>query len=365
MKRIVQIIPSLDRSGAEKQLTLLAKGLPRNEFDVHVCALTRGGPYEADLRAADIPTTVIGKHWRVDPAAYWKLKRYLAALKPDLVQTWLFAANSYGRLAARQVGVGRIFASERCADPWKAGYELAIDRYLARWTDRMIVNSSGVRDFYVAHGLPAEKFQIIPNGIDLPSAALLPRAELLAQLALPADAKLIAVIGRLWPQKRIKDVIWGADLLQVLRPDVHVLVMGDGPQRARLEKFARQCRVEQKVHFLGQRANATRLLSACDLLWLTSGYEGLPNVVMEAMAAGKPVIATDIPGNRDLVIEGETGYLIPVGDRAALTARTNKLLQEPELAARLGAAGRERIASQFRIDQMISSYAELYRQWLA
>lgn len=363
-KRILQIIPTLDRSGAEKQLVLLAAGLARPEFDVHVCVLTRSGPLAADLEAAGVPLTVIGKRGKVDPAGFLRLKRQIAALKPDLVHTWLFAANSYGRAAALAVGVRRIVAGERSVDPWKAWHELAIDRWLARRTDRIVVNSSGVRDFYVHHGLPSEKFTVIPNGIGPFAPSDLTRAELLAELGLPENARLIGAVGRLWPQKRIKDLIWAADLLKVIRDDVHLLIIGDGPLRRKLERFREQVRIEDKVHFLGHRNDVPRLLPHFDALWLASEYEGMPNVVMEAMAAGVPVVATDISGNCDLVVPGETGYLVPVGDRAAFARETRRLLEDAELGRRLGEAGRRRMLTEFTIEQMIERHANLYRELL-
>ena len=134
-RRILQIIPTLDRSGAERQLTLLALGLPRGEFDVHVCALTRGGPLAQDLQSAGIPVTVIGKRWKIDLRAYARLNRLVRAVRPDLVHTWLFAANAYGRWAAAACGVKCLVAGERCVDSWKGWLELAIDRRLARHTD--------------------------------------------------------------------------------------------------------------------------------------------------------------------------------------------------------------------------------------
>ena len=164
-KRLLHIIPTLDRGGAEKQLALLAGGLPADEFDVHVCALSRGGPLEADLAARNVPFTLIGKSRKVDPVAYRRIKRHIDRLQPDLVHTWLFAANSYGRTAALFSGVDRIVASERCVDRWKAWYELAIDRFLARRTSRIVVNSHGVRDFYVQRGLPGDKFVVIPGSV--------------------------------------------------------------------------------------------------------------------------------------------------------------------------------------------------------
>ena len=365
MPRVLHIIPTLDRSGAEKQLALLATRLSRDEFDPHVCVLTRSGPYEEELKQAGVPVTVIGKPLKIDPAAFLRLKRHVAGLRPDLVHTWLFAANSYGRAAAQAAGVRRIVAAERCVDPWKVWHELAIDRWLARRTDRIVVNSSGVRDFYVRNGLPEEKFVLIHNGISAPPASDLAREELLADLGLPENARLIGAVGRLWPQKRIKDLIWAADLLKVIRDDVHLLIIGDGPHHRRLEQFRRQVQIEDKVHFLGHRNDVPRLMPHFDLLWLASEYEGLPNVVMEGMMAGVPVVATDISGNRDLIVPGETGYLVPVGDRAALARQANKLLDDHELAKRLGESGRRRVLAEFSVERMVDAHVKLYRDLLA
>ncbi|HEX7377175.1 MAG TPA: glycosyltransferase [Pirellulales bacterium] len=364
MDRVLHIIPTLDRSGAEKQLTLLATGLARKSFDPHVCALTRGGPYAADLRGAGIPVMEIGKSFKADPAAFFRLKRHIAALRPDLVHTWLFAANSYGRAAALAAGVKHIIAAERCVDPWKVWHELAIDRWLARRSNRIVVNSGGVRDFYVRQGLPPEKFTIIPNGIS-PRPVDACRAELLAEFGLPEQAKVIGAVGRLWPQKRVKDLIWAADLLKVIRDDVHLLIFGDGPQRARLERFRRQVRIEDKVHFLGHRGDVARWMPHFDLLWLASEYEGLPNVVLEAMAAGLPVVATDISGNRDLIVPEETGYLVPVGDRAALARHANQLLDDHELSRRLGEAGRQRVLAEYTVERMVERHERLYCEVLS
>src|SRR4051812_1016003 len=113
-RRILQIISTLDRSGAEKQLVMLATGLPREEFEVHVCALTRGGPLATELNEQNIPLSVIGKVWKYDPSAHWRLKRHIEHIRPDLVQTWMFTANAYGRMAALAAGVQCLVASERC-----------------------------------------------------------------------------------------------------------------------------------------------------------------------------------------------------------------------------------------------------------
>jgi glycosyltransferase involved in cell wall biosynthesis len=252
-------------------------------------------------------------------------------------------------------------AGERCVDRWKVWHEFALDRRLAKITERIVVNSSGVRDFYVSRGLSAEKFVVIANGVEpFDPGAPTSRGQLLAELGLPPDARLIAAIGRLWPQKRIKDLIWAADLLKVARDDAHLLIIGDGPQRWRLLRFRDQVEICDRVHFLGQRSDVPRILAHVDCLWLGSGYEGQSNAILEAMAAAAPVVATDIAGNRDLVRHEETGYLAPVGDRAAFARRTSALLDDPELARRLGLAGQKRVREEFSVEKMVRRHAALY-----
>src|SRR3954463_15842344 len=134
---VLQLIPTLDRSGAEKQMVILAKGLPRDRFRVQVAALTRLGPLQADLEAAGIPVALIGKRLKLDPLALGRLVRFLKSGRFDVVQTWIFAANTYGRIAARWAGVPVVVTAEMAVDLWKGPRELAVDRYLARRTDRV------------------------------------------------------------------------------------------------------------------------------------------------------------------------------------------------------------------------------------
>lgn len=363
--RILHIIPTLVRGGAEKQLMLLAPNLPSDRYDVHVCALTSGGPYQQTLEAHGIPVHIVGKTWKVDPWAYGCLRRHIRRLGPDIVHTWIFAANSYGRQAALSCGVPRLVAGERSIDLWKNSLQFAIDRHLARRSQAIVVPSAGVRDFYVRHGLPQQKFHVIANGISLDESWNGPsRDELLASINVPASARLIGVVARLWPQKRLKDAIWAGELVSAVHQNVHVVLLGDGPERWRLERFCRQVHLDGRIHFLGHREDASSFFPHFDCLWLTSAYEGLPNAIMEAMAAGIPVVATDISGNRDLVVSGETGYLVPLGDRAALARQTNQLLQDEPLRQKLGRAGNRRVRDHFSLDQMVQDYDELYQKLL-
>ena len=365
--RVLHIIPTLDLGGAEKQLVLLARGLPRDEFDTQVCCLTRGGPREAELREAGISAEVIGKRHKVDPVAYRRLKNHIRDVQPDIVHTWLFAGNAYGRKAALAAGVEHIVAGERCVDRWKRWPQFVIDRYLAKRTDAIVTNAEGVRDFYAAHGIPAGKFHIIANGVEVPPAMSSSqqkdtREEILNELGLPADTQLIGAVGRLWPQKNYKHLLWAMCLLKEIRQDFHLLIFGEGPHRWRLERYGRQVQIlGEHVTLMGERDDAARFLPAMCCYINASEYEGQSNGIMEAMACGLPVVASDIPGNRDLVVDNVTGSLVELGDRAEIARRVNSLLDDPALAAEQGAAGRRRMEDEFSVRHMVEAHARLYR----
>jgi len=359
--RITYLIPTLDQSGAEKQLTLLASRLPRDEFSPQVIALTRGGPYEAQLAAAGVPVTILHKRWKLDPWAWRRLKRELHRQSPDILHTWLFAANAYGRLALPATTSVQRVVSERCVDSWKAGWQLWLDRRLMSRTDRLIGNSPSVVEFYTQLGMPTARCQCIPNGIEPSTVDRGSRGALRASLGIPESAFVIVSIGRLAEQKRVRDLIWGAITLWQIRPQVHLLVIGDGPERSRLEAFAAEVEAQPVVHFLGHRDDATRWLAAGDVFWLGSSFEGLSNSVMEAMSAGLPVVATDIPPNRELINPDEHGYLVRVGDPVGFMQFTRRLIDEPSLGERLGNAGRDRMHREFSTELMVQRYVELYR----
>ncbi len=359
--RIAFVIPTMDLGGAEKQLCLLAENLPRDQFDVHVLLLTRDGPNRQRLHAAGVPVTVIGKRFKADPSALLRLRRQFVRLKPQIVHTWLFAANSFGRAAARLARVPRIIASERCVDPWKTDAHFWIDRRLARFTEAITTNSPGVRDFYVSHGIDRDLFRIIPNGIEPRTAETISRSEALARLEVDPDRKLILAVGRLWPQKRYRDMVWSGELLATLREDTSLVIIGDGPQRGELLRHRDALSVPQRVRFAGGRQDVAQLLPHADLFWIASEYEGQSNAVIEAMQAGVPVIASDIPGNRDLVLHNQTGRLVAVGDTADFARQSNELLEHPDTAKHLADAAAARIATEFTVASMVQAHADLYQ----
>lgn len=360
--KICQIIPTLVQGGAEKQLALLAAGLDRERFECHVIALTHSGPYEKVLREQGIAVHVIGKRGKLDPTAYWRLVRKLREIKPDVVHSWLFAGNSYGRLAAHRTRVPVIVAGERSVDPWKQWWNYAVDRYLLKFTTTIATNTSAVAQFYSRHGISQNRFTVIPNAVTLPQFKRLNREQVFERLKLPPKSKLVGAVGRLWKQKGYPELVWSGELLRVALTDVCVVVIGDGPDRDALMKYRDQVGASDAVRFVGHRDDALELMSGFDLLWNGSLYEGQSNTILEAMALGVPVVASDIPGTRDLVIHEQTGMLYPLKDVGALTRYSNMLLRDPVRCQAMGQAAQQRITDHFSLAKMIAAHETLYEQ---
>jgi glycosyltransferase involved in cell wall biosynthesis len=382
--RILHITAEPLNASDGKQLRLLAQGLPRDQFDLHICILDgkpggnghigchghtsvtmqdANGVSQSPYSSA-APVTVISTRWKYDPQSFWELKRLIDRFQPNLIHAWTSNANVYALAAAKATGVKRFVAGYGSVDPFKSGPRLALDRCIGRNCLQLIANGAGVRDFYIHKGLPAEKFRIIPGGVQPSHPSTTTRRQLLDELRLPENSHLIGLIDGLFLRNRIKDAIWAADLLKVVRKDVHLLIIGDGPHREQLRRFRDQVRITDFVHFLGLRGDLPRLMPHCDMLWSTSPHEDQSYVILEAMAAGVAVVACDTPGTRDLVLHRETGYLVPMGDRTGFARHTHLLFEDPALFDRLGKAAAERARREFSPNKMISRYAEMYRQIL-
>jgi glycosyltransferase involved in cell wall biosynthesis len=362
MLKVLQLIPTLDRSGAEKQMVVLAKLLPRDRFHVEVAALTRLGPLEAELSAAGVPVTVIGKRLKVDPIALYRLAKFLKARAFDVVQTWIFAASTYGRVASRMAGVPVVVVAEMAVDLWKGRFEQFVDRWLVQWCDRVVGNSQAVVAFYRQLGLPDDRLAMIYSGVEDEEPPVIDPGSIRAMFGFPPRAPLVLFAGRLAEQKRVDVLLKALDLLQHVQSDVCTLIAGDGPLRQQLEETARAYHLSTRVRFLGHRNDIPQLLAASDVLVLPSAYEGLPNVILEAMRFRKPVVASAAPGTTEVVVDGETGLLVPVGDVTLLTRAIRDIVRDPARARRLGEAGRVRAELHFSAATMVAQFAELYEQ---
>jgi len=176
----------------------------------------------------------------------------------------------------------------------------------------------------------------------------------------PERARFVLCAGSMEPHRGFRNAIWTLDILNILFDDLHLLLLGDGPDRANLERFAQGIQLRDRVHFVGARADVRPFLERAALIWVPSlGDCGL-TITLEALAAGKPVVASNVPSLRAIIRDGETGFLIPPGDKVALGRRTRELLRNPDLARRMGEAGR-RFAASYTPGNFIARIAEVYR----
>ncbi|MCX7385865.1 MAG: glycosyltransferase [Planctomycetales bacterium] len=363
MIRVAYVIPTLDQSGAERQLTLLATSLPRETYAVRVFALQRGGPYLKSLTDAGIEVRVLGKRFRLDPLTWYRLRRELRSFQPDIVQSFLFAANSYVRLPGVTPPTAKIVVSERCVDSWKRGWQLSLDRRQISRTHALTANSNSVADFYASVGVPRHLITVIPNALPL-TESLFSRQQARDILGLTHEHKVVGFVGRLAPQKRLHDLIWAFQLLHQIVDSARLVLIGSGPERDALAELATRFGCRDRVVFTGHREDASALMAAFDAFVLASDFEGMSNSLMEAMSIGLPCIASNIPPNRELITDGETGLLFPVGKSPDLTKLAARVLADPELAKRLGQAARERIEKHHKVEQMVAAHESVYHRLL-
>ncbi len=361
MIRIAYVIPTLDQSGAERQLTLLATSLPREAYSVRVIALQRGGPYLKSLTDVGIDVRVLGKRFRLDPLTWYRLRHEIRSFQPDIVQSFLFAANSYVRLPGVTPATTKIIVSERCVDSWKSGWQLNLDRRQISRTHAMTANSNSVADFYTGVGVPRHLITVIPNGLPMAEPRYT-RQQAREILGLKDEHKVVGFVGRLAPQKRLQDVIWAFQLLHQLVDNARLVLIGSGPERDALSELATRFGCRDRIVFAGHREDASALMAAFDAFVLGSDFEGMSNSLMEAMSLGLPCIASDIAPNRELITDGETGLLFPVGKSPDLAKSAAAVLTDAELAGRLGQAARHRIATQHKVEQMVLSHETMYRR---
>lgn len=361
--RISFVIPTLDQSGAERQLTLLATELPKFGVQSSVVALNRGGFYEQRLRDAGVPVTILQKRFRLDPITWIRLRRELKKQQPDIVQSFLFSANSYVRLPGICPPGAKVVVSERCVDSWKSGWQLATDRRLASRMAAMTVNSESVADFYRdTVGIPSDQVHVIPNAVCFDaSPADESEVSIRDRFGLSADSRLVAFVGRLAEQKCVHDLVWAFQLLHQAVDNVHLVIAGDGPERERLAELATSFGCRDKIIFTGHWEDSQSLFNQIDAFCLPSSFEGMSNSLMEAMLAKVPVATSDISANRALVDHESTGLIFPQGDGPEMAKALKRLLTDSDLAGRLVASAHQKMVDQYPLHQMVERHLHLYR----
>ncbi len=367
--RVALCITDLEVGGAEVALVELATRLDRARFwPVVYCLGPRPKGPEAScaarLQAAGIAVHCLGaRRWRDAAWAIPRLAGLLRAQRPHLVQSFLFHANLAGRIAARLAGVPRVVAGIRVAER-HAAWHLWLDRLTARWVDRYVCVSQAVAEFSVRKGrLPRQRVVVIPNGVDATRYPASQAADL-TQFGISPQSKVVAFVGRLEPQKGVDWLLETA--LRWLRPaDCHLLVVGQGPSYPELLAIARRLGLSSQVHFVGWRRDVPEILAASTLLVLPSRWEGMANVLLEAMASGLPVVATDVEGVREVLADSSDLQVVPFGDTERFAGRVKAILENPRLAASLGQANRKRVECAFSIEGTVASYQRLWESLIA
>ena len=380
--KIVHIITRLILGGAQENTLITCKLLAERGHEVTLITGPALGP-EGELfnqtRGQKYETIVVDEMRRAiepfkDLVAYRKLKRLLRQLQPDIVHTHLAKAGALGRIAAKTVpGIrtvhtfhGHVFSGY--FTPARTRIFLAVERLLARGTDKIIALSEAQRAELVGAcriGRPGQ-YAVIPLGLDLErfAASRALRGSLRRELGLEPEASVITLAGRLAPVKDHRLFLAAARLVLAARPRAVFLVVGDGEERPSLEREARTSGLADAVRFTGWRDDLDRVYADSDLVVLTSRNEGTPVSLIEASAAGRPIVATAVGGVGDVVRDGGSGLLAAGRDPAEIAALILRLLDDPARAAAMGEEGRRFVLERFTSARLVRDVGELYGRLL-
>ena len=380
--RVMRIISRMNIGGPAVHVVLLNAGLDPQTYD---CLLVTGseGASEGSLRdlaeSSDLRLEVIPELGREisprsDLLTLVKLYRLMRRERPHIVHTHTAKAGFVGRIAARLAGVpvvlhtfhGHVFHGY--FSPAKSRLFLLIERLGARLSTRIITISPRLREEIARYGVTrSERIQVIPLGFDLEAFATQPRAsgDFRRSLNIPAEAKLVGAVGRLVPIKNIPLLLEAAALARQQDPAIRVVIVGDGELREELQARAGALGLSDAVVFAGWRRDLVSVYGDLDVVVISSDNEGTPASLIEAMATGCPVVATRVGGVPDLIADGETGRLVPPGDREALAGALLALFREPEHTTQMAELARRRVLQRHPADRLIADVDGLYRELLA
>jgi len=377
---VLHIITRLIVGGAQENTMLTAALLNPDRYDVDVISGPQTGPEGSlieEVRARGVPLTIEPTLVREinpirDLLALIRLTRFIKHGRYTIVHTHSSKAGILGRWAAYLAGVPIIvhtvhgWGHHERQHPAVRRFYMLLERATQRFTARLIVVSPRNTQKGLSDGIGTpEKYITIRSGIELDRfrQPTRPREAVRAELGIPLQSPVVGTVTRLSPQKAPLDFVAAAAHVAAQRPDVHFVVVGDGPLRADVETEMTALSLTERIHLTGIRRDVPDLLHSFDLFALTSLWEGLPRVLPQAMAAGLPIVATAVDGNAEAVTDGVNGFLTPPGDPQAMAVALLRLLDDPALASRMGDAGRSR-AEEFGARKMVSDIAALYEALL-
>ncbi|MEP7016117.1 MAG: glycosyltransferase [Verrucomicrobiota bacterium] len=362
--KIVYVIDSLQRHGTQRFLTHLARGLSEFGYEQTIIALNSvsDSSVVSDLLSTHCEVRFIGKFaLLLGGLGWWRLVYILRRSNPDIVLTMLDFADTLGRPAAKIAGCRTIVTSIRARNLAKPRWRRWIDRKTVRWAQKVIFNSEYVVTFgREKEGVRAEQVAVIHNGVeDLHERNAFFRDDYRSKLSIGAETQLLGAVGRLVRQKNLALLLRAAAKLSTAK-QWKLLVVGDGPEKNRLRSLSHDLGLDDRLIWLGQRIDVGGWMAAMDLFVHTADFEGMPNAVMEAMSMGLPVVASAADGNRELIRHGISGYLVAPGDADAFAKRIDEIIEDRDLARRLGEQAQRDILERFGLRQMIDGYDGLF-----
>jgi glycosyltransferase involved in cell wall biosynthesis len=390
MRRVVLVINGTDFGGTESALFQTACRLRSRGHDVHVLSIKTIGRIGKRLEREGVPVTSLEMPESVGFATLmsgcWKMARWLRARRVDVVHSFLPRANVMSRVAVRlaRMRVPHI-SSERSTDLKRRHAVALLNRYTVRWTDRVLAVSATVRQVLIERErIPAAKIRVLENGIDLHAIDATPRVDLRSLIGLGPDVALLCSAGRLVADKGHIYLLRAIGAMQE-RGRVHLAIVGEGPEESALRSEAAAAGIGDRVHFMGYRDDLIGILKSTDVFVLPSLEEGIPVVVLEAMACSVPVVATDVGGVAALVESRRTGLIVPPAERWSDEARSrqqgapvaaargveelasaiDRLVSDRAAAREMGRAGRERVEAQFAIDRIVCRLEQEYAEAVA
>jgi len=367
MVRILFVVNGFAVGGGELKLLELISQLKQRypqKYRIVVASVGQSGPLEENFRKVADRTEIYIKRHAYDVMQIFGLIRLIREEKIQLIQTTLFYADILGTMAGVLTGVRNIISWEVYTEQYslkqKWAYRLASKGFFSIIT----VSNATRRKMIHQYHLPEAKVRTIHYGIDVKKFQSRNPREIRKELGIPQNTIVFGTIARLTEQKGHRYLIQAIPTLIRHFPRVLFLFIGDGPLRASLIQLAQDLEVLPYIQFLGFRSDVDALLSAMDVFVLPSLYEGFPNAVLEAMACGKPVVATGVDGTPEAVLHGKTGLLVPPKNPEALAKALIQMAQNPSLRKQMGENSKRRIQEYFLLEHQINAFDQLYQEFV-
>jgi len=360
--RITYIIWSLELGGAEQVLMRLAAGMRKRGHTVSIVTLNAPGVYAPQMSAQGIEVIPMRKRGTYDFSVIWRMARALKRLHPDVVHTHLWGAGLWGRLAARLARVRVIIAHEHGMQPWRGRFHFACDRWLAKVTSRILFASEQVlRVYHERTGISLSQCAVIPNGVNVRPVTQ-DRTTFRRARGWSADDRVFLSVGRLSPEKGYADLLEAFAIVAKQLPSARLVLVGDGEERAALQDLRGRIGLNGQVMFAGRQDDVASWLAAGDIYVQPSRREGLPLAVLEAMAAGLPVVATAVGDVPRLITDGREGHLVAAEQPKALAAKLVAVGQNLDAQRSIVDAAKWLVASRYSDEGMVAAVEAVYAE---